>query len=133
MTLEIDDSVPVDATGQVDTSPDAILNYAQRSLLKMAQNNNNNKEKAMLLRDLTANALTTRKLNIEESTQGNRQAAVEAFHELLKLAGGQRLEGTTPVTQGRDPYKTLEPPPVACHPAELSQGEHLPNPEDFLP
>lgn len=82
-----------------------------------------------LLRDLTANAQITRKLDIEENGSGDARIVAEAYREHKRL---REQEAHPTRTSDSHPIEEVTPPKATLLPGEGDQGQQLQLAEDYM-
>lgn len=138
LNLTVD--LQLDENGRPSVDPNDVVKFTQQLLYKAVLEKTNNgtfipgdtAELSMLIRDMNATALTTRKLDQEEKALDNNRALVEAFKQFEEMIEGKDVYGADRVTRTVDPYENSTLPTIEVNPLELTQGEQPLNADQYL-
>lgn len=86
---------------------------------------------ASIMRDMDQAALTTRKLDIEESDATDGRLAIDTFRRLKQMIATDRDE-SKPAIRTRDPLGNVLLPDVSFIPGEDAQGENILNISNYV-
>lgn len=130
----------LDENNRPSTDPSHVVKFTQQMLFKAVLDKTSNgthtpddmKDLAVLLRDMNNTALTSRKLDQEEQMIGNQKSLVEAYKQFEVMFKGQNVYNPEGVESNHDPYSGLKLPDIEINQSELSQGEQMLNPDEFI-